>query len=50
MIEIVQKYPIETIEVLLIIISILLFCLLSPNIVIFIHKRHFKWQEKEKKN
>lgn len=27
--------------------ALLVFCLLSPNIVMFIHKRFFKWKEND---
>lgn len=44
LIELVQLYSMETICILLGIICVLLFCLFSPNIVMFIHKKWFKWK------
>jgi hypothetical protein len=40
MVECIENNPLESVMVLLFGVSILLFCLFSPNICMFIHKKH----------
>ncbi len=43
-IQFIEKNPIMVVNILLMIISVLLFLLFSPNVCRFIHKKHLTWK------